>query len=159
MPEPGRTSIEFVVGGQSQWLPASSVEAWALPHRFAVVQHTYRADLVDLFRDRALWLRLFEFAKNFSKGNAPTIVDEESREVSCDSHFARQQAVSDGDWDAPRHVIVRENGTPVLVIATEYWANIGGPKIYHDSMTYSLFSKERLEDRVMRPRGGAWRMS
>ena len=173
MPEQGRTSISFVAGGQSQWLLQWEVERWRLPHRFAVVQDTYRADMVDMYRDKSVWFRLFEFAQQYSEGAALTIVDRQSRasghiteadEKSCEAYLVSQEGMSDEDWDAPERIVVRENGAPVLVIAAEYWANIGGPDLYHDSMTYSIYSKEDVSARVMRfladaDAAGGWLLS
>lgn len=154
-----RTTIEFVRGGQSEWLAPREVEAWQLPVRFAVVQETYRLDMVDAYVDRSLWLRLCEFARTFAEGSDVTIVHlrpeqcqrspTQDDEKPLETFLITSAAVPDEDWDAPERIVVRRDGAPVLVIATERWIYVGGPALYHDSMTYSIFSKENLGGRVI----------
>lgn len=159
MSDAPRIKIEFVRGGQSEWLAPGEVDAWQLPFRFAVVQQTHRPGKVDAYVDKSLWLRLCEFAQAFAEGSPLTIVhfrpDQRLRsptqddEKPLESYLIASAAVSDEDWDAPERIIVRRDGTPVLVVAAEHWVYAGGPALYHDSMTYSIFSKEDLEGRVI----------
>lgn len=159
MPDFPRTTIEFVRGGQSEWLAPREVDGWQLPLRFAVAQQTHRPDKVDAYVDKSLWLRLCEFARTFAEGSPLTIVrlrpDQRQRsptqddEKPLESYLIRGAAVSDEDWDAPERIMVRRDGAPVLVIAAEHWVYVGGPALYHDSMTYSIFSKEDIEGRVI----------
>ena len=132
-----------------------------LSHRTAIIQETYRPDRVDMFFDEALFLRLLDYARNVSNGGEITIIAEvcEARPSSLlaklfgekekaedprslDAYLQGWQATAPDEREPPLRIIVLQGGAPTLCIATEYWTRVGGPPEYHDSYTYSVFSRE-----------------
>lgn len=142
-----------------KWLAPREVEAWRLPFRFAVVQHAYRPDMVDSYVDFPLWRALCEFAGIVANGDAITIAqlapNQRQRPLRRDDEVLLTEYLSSGpsvfgeEWDAPERIVVRRDGAPVLVVASEYWVYAGGPPLYHDTMTYSIYSSEDIESRVL----------
>jgi hypothetical protein len=153
-----RTKIELIKGPDPASPIPSFVKAAGLIRRIAVIQHTHRADLVDMYFDEPLWLRLLEFAMEFGRDHEVRIIDPggavdrgwlrraardsgRSDEVHPDAFLSEWNTSKDRYRDPPEYIVVRQTETLVLCIVTEYWTQIGGPAPYADSYTYSIFSK------------------
>jgi hypothetical protein len=118
-----------------------------LAHRFAVIQETYRPDKDGMYFDEALWRRLLEFARGIAPGARVGIVaSDRAKEMDADDFLAANASIE----APPACLLVRANGTLLLCIETEYWAQVGGPWPYHDSYTYAIWSNENVSARVIR---------
>lgn len=157
------TEVDFFAGFDPVCLVPRAVKQAGLTQRFAVIQHTYRADCPDMYFDQALWRRLVEFAEQL--GPEVRVVPAEGQpEMTVEAFIDTWQGVPDVERDPPAFVLVREGPTLRLLMATEYWARVGGPPRYHDSFTYSLFSNADLGGRVREflagaPGAGDWKMA
>lgn len=163
-----KTEIEFVEGFDPACAVPACVKAASLNHRLAVIQHTYRPDSVDMYFDEALWRRLLQFAEQFGSEYRVGIIDRdwsmgavnrdwesgradeptEADEISVDAFLAAWSRMS--ERDPPEYIMVRGKRGLVMCIATEYWTQVGGPRPYADSYTYSLFSKSFINALAVR---------
>ncbi len=152
-----RTDISFVAGFD----PVSPTPKFAtlagFTHRLAIVQQTYRADSADMYFDEALWTRLLAFAETFAPGADVCVVDrpfsrprrgepKPTDEMTLDAYRVAQQGLS--ERSPAEFVIVRVGDQVRLLIATEFWNEIGGPAPYADSYTYAVFSHDDLAGRL-----------
>ena len=146
-----RTEIRFVSGIDSVTRIPKLVRLSDLRRRFAVIQDTYRSDSAEMYFDEALWCSLFEFAKQYAPAVRVSIVLErdikEMLELSVDAFDSYWRILE--DRCPPPFVLVRDSDKLVLFVATEYWNRVGGPMPYHDSYTYSLFSREDVSQRAV----------
>jgi hypothetical protein len=164
------TKIDILAGAASDsaWGVPKTAQTAGLCHRVAVVQHTYRADKVDMYFDRQLWERILEFALHFRQGAEVCIAEcqksstvsvfqrllgllrglpvheAEEEEIRPDVFLAALREKAESEQEPPEFIWVRDKKECVLCIATEYWAHVGGPGAYHDSYTYSIFSKSNV---------------
>jgi len=143
MDGPIKTEVNFVAGFDGIGPVPPAVRKAGLDHRFAVIQETYRPDSADMYFDTALWLCLFDFARNFSPGAEVRI----GKTALAPEAFLRNWQASD-DPD-PEPIAVRQQGELVLFVAPEFWANIGGLAPYADSYTYAVFSREDVSGPLM----------
>lgn len=143
MDEAIKTQISFVAGIDGIHPAPACVQEAGLTHRFAVIQQTWRPDSADMYFDEALWLALVDFAVRFSPG-ADVRIGEAG--LDADAYLRSWKTTDD---PGPEQVEASVQGRPVLVIAPEFWANVGGPAPYHDSYTYSLYSNEDISARIL----------
>jgi len=154
-----KTEINFFAGFDPVCPVPKVVEAAGLKYRLAVVQETFRPDSVDMYFDKALWQRLLEFAATFGPALCVRVIDrpwdgtrhgepKEADELPLEVFRTARRASTADDQDPAEYVMVRDGDNLVLCIATEFWTQVGGPRPYSDSYTYSIFSKEELAPRV-----------
>lgn len=145
-----KTEIRFAAGIDGHFQIPQPAKA-GLDHRFAVIQETYRADSPDSYFDEPLWLRLIEFARE--SGAATTIRAEgpDGRpDVPLDDFLSGFRDTPAADREPAEFVSVWRGPELILFIHTEFWCRLGGPPLYHDSYTYSLYTKDDVSERVMR---------
>jgi len=141
------TKINIIEGFDSACPVPKMVRAAGLNYRVAVIQDTYRADKVDMYFDLSLWEHILEFASKFGENVSIVQLNGES-EVKPDTVIEALREMEEVDQEPPEFILLRHGQELVLCIATEYWAHIGGPMPYHDSYTYSLFSKHNITENV-----------
>lgn len=162
-----RTKIELLKGADSVVPPPFFVKEAGLTRRIAVIQDSYRPDLVDMYFDEPLWLRLLEFGLEFGRDREVRIVEVErpvsrfaqlrrlwkrgaaqgsdrTDGVRPEAFLAQWNELNDPDRDPPAFIIVRDGENLLLCIVTEYWSRCGGPMPYHDSYTYSIYANVDL---------------
>jgi hypothetical protein len=159
-----KTEVRFA-SGYHRFAPAPDYATpEGLTHRFAVIQETYRPDKVDMYFDETLWRRILAFAAAYASDGTVTFAPtEKGPELPADRFLCDWDAQAPDDRDPPA-IMVREGGRRVLAIVPEYWNQIGGPDLYHDSYTYSFYAAEDLSDRVRSflaeaPEVGGWDLS
>jgi hypothetical protein len=146
MASTNKTQIDFATGFNKVSPVPKAVRVAGLDCRLAVIQHTNRSDKVDMYFDEPLWRRLIEFAVQFRANMNIHVAEREgSPEVELNAFLA---AWKSSESKPPGLIFVRDGQQLVLCIATEYWAYFGGPWPYHDSYTYSLYSKDDLTQSV-----------
>ncbi|MBS0384934.1 MAG: hypothetical protein JSS00_06255 [Proteobacteria bacterium] len=143
-----KTEIEFLSGFDAVCPVPPEVRAAGLSYRFAVIQHTYRPDSVNMVFDVPLCRCLLEFVADF----APDVEVQPERgqapKTSVTGFIAKLLAQEVDDQVPPALVFARRDGKIVLCMASEEWAQVGGPEPYHDSYTYSLFTHQDIGSRV-----------
>lgn len=143
------TKINIITGFDPSCPIPSNVRKAGFNHRVAVVQHTYCSDSVDMYFDQRLWERILEFALNFGKNYKVCIVQREGKsEIQPDVALSVLREAKEIEREPPEFVLVRDQQELVLCIATEYWVHVGGPAPYHDSYTYSFFSKNNIAEKI-----------
>lgn len=119
-----------------------------------VVQDTHRPDSVDLFFDLALWTALLDFASAFTTRGVVTLIERPMSKRGRNPRATDEMTllrysslpVLPAEERGPAEaIIVRRSGVVVLYVATLCWANVGGPAPYHDSYTYSVYSRASLD--------------
>ncbi len=144
------TKIEFVSGTDGIFKVPELAKAAGLCRRFAVIQHTYRSDTVDMYFDELLWKRLIECVSHLGGTNldVQVVKCEGDVEVPLDAFMSAWAELEDLDREPPLFILARKGQELVLCVATEYWTRIGGPQPYADSYTYSIFSRDDVSAKV-----------
>ena len=119
-----------------------------------------------MYFDEALFLRLLDYARKVSEGGTVQVIEEPStqpntllarllgrderiQEARTLDNFIQGWSVTPSDEkEPPIKVLVLKDGSPTLCIATEFWTRVGGPPEYHDSYTYSVFSREDRSNEI-----------
>ena len=57
--------------------------------------------------------------------------------------------IKDEEKEPPHQVIFKSGENTVAVMITEYWTDIGGMQPYHDSYTFSLYTKDDYSDEML----------
>jgi hypothetical protein len=73
---------------------------------------------------------------------------EEGEEIRHDIFLATLREKEALDQEPPELILVRDEKELVLCVATEYWTQIGGSQLYHDSYTYLIYSKDNIAEDV-----------
>ncbi|HEX6865757.1 MAG TPA: hypothetical protein VF122_00855, partial [Caulobacteraceae bacterium] len=77
-------------------------------------------------------------------------VPTRSDETPVDAFMATWNSSRDEYRDPPEYIVARDGEDLILCIATEYWTRIGGPRPYHDSYTYSIYSRDNIIENVIK---------
>lgn len=119
-----------------------------------IVQNTHQHDSVDMFFDLSLWNALLDFASAFTTRGVVTLIQRPvskrgrnpraTDEMTLVSYLSMPVLPAEERGPAEA-IIVRRSGVVVLHVATLCWANVGGPAPYHDSYTYSVYSRASLD--------------
>lgn len=142
-----KTQVNIFEGQDSAFAAPAQARDAGLTHRVAVIQQTFRPDSVDMYFDRSLWRCILQFAENFGVCASVSVrLQNGEGELTPEDFLATH--FTDPDCDPPAYIFVRERDDLVLCIVTEYWTQIGGPKPYADSYTYSVLSREPLLARL-----------
>lgn len=147
---PGKGAVEIrFVSGEDGLTPLPPIVAKAqFSARFAVVQDTYVEGCVDMYFDQSLWRALAGYVAGLG-GTVSVLTKFKDRlEAPLDAFLEGWEAIPDEDKDPPWVLLVRSEDRLLMAMVTDYWVQVGGPKLYHDSYTYSLLSDRRLEDEV-----------
>lgn len=147
-----RTEVTFVSGFEPQRVLPPEARAAGLTHRFAVIQETFKPDCVDMFFDVPLYNAVLQFAETFEEGAEVSVsewVGSSRMHISRTlAEFRATVAPKTREDDPGSQIFVRKNGEAILFVDTEFWTQLGGPMPYHDSYTYSLYSREAVGDRL-----------
>ena len=150
-PSRGSIDIRFVRG--VDWytqVPAAAKKA-GLDRRFAVIQETAVDGCGDMYFDEPLWRALVEFVRA-SAGQGTVEVLREGRKVAptpLDDFLEAWDRLSYDDKCPPPVLIALSAERVVLCTQTQYWNLGGGPRPYHDSYTYQIFSDRDVEAEVI----------
>jgi len=148
-PPPGAIGISFVRGVDRFSTPPKFVKKAGLTSRFAVVQHTYVEGCADLYFDASLWRALASFVQS-KGGKAEVWVTTPGRKPLTLTKFIEEwEEISADEREPPPVLRVLSGARPALCMVTTYWADVGGPGLYHDSYTYSLYGDKDLGDDVL----------
>jgi len=145
------TKLEFVSGIDPCTPVPKAVRDWGLNHRFAIIQITYRPDMVDAFFDEEVWHRLASYIKNLLANGDQIRVFKRigSPEESLDSFVEGLSRLDPLDKEPPELIEVwNGTGDLIFVVYTEFWVHVGGPAPYADSYTYSLYCKDPQDNSI-----------
>jgi len=140
---PGPVEIRFISGYDLNAEPAPRfVRDAGLMQRFAVIQETYTEGAIDPVFDEALWRALADYVARY--GALTTMTrgrDLDHCERTLPQYLAEWANIAPDDRDPPEFLLARTDGALELCAVTEFWVHVGGPKAYHDTLTYVLYSK------------------
>jgi hypothetical protein len=144
-----KTDVEFAAGLDPVTPVPALAKANGLARRFAVIQHTYRSDSVDMVFDEELFVALLRFADAYGPDCQTSVSTAPGGPHSSVVDFLSQWTGLPADEKGPdAFVLVRCGGEIVACINPEHWAAIGGPAPYHDSYTYSVFTRDDIGERL-----------
>jgi len=158
--------VRFVAGLDDHSTFPDIVRDAGLDQRFGVIQDTYVPDSPDMVFNETLWLALVEFVGTWAPDGVLTACPslDRMKEQAWDTFQSAWLLRVPEDRDPPDAVFLRRADKLVLGLITDPWYAIGGPPLYHDSYTYSLFSSADLGPQVQAHLrqanlGGQWALS
>lgn len=165
MADDQRTTIRFASGMDGEFARPPQAKHAGFDKRFAVIQDTHVPGHDDMVFDEALWRALASFMTGL--GMTIEVVDRAgkgSRPQSLDSWMAQLDASPADDRSPPDLLLAREGDALRVCMVTEFWCEVGGPLLYHDSYTYSFYSAQDLGRDVLaflhaRNAAGLWNLS
>jgi len=148
-PPPGAIGVSFVRGVDRFSTPPRFVKRAGLTARFAVVQQTYVEGCADVYFDAPLWRALASFVQ--SKGDTVDVwvTTPDRQRLSLTKFLEAWEKISADEREPPPVLTVSSGARPALCMVTTYWVDVGGPGVYHDSYTYSLYGDQDLGEDVL----------
>ncbi len=133
----------FVSGYHEQSYPPPVAYEAGLHERFAVVMDMVLSRVGDGLFDTELFLRIMAAIIGAIKHDSLSIVIDSHNEVGSLSELTDWYDSRDRlDHEPPFEMYLRQGAQLVAMTETEFWAKIGGPDIYHDSYTLSVYTAE-----------------
>jgi len=148
-PRPGGVDVSFVRGVDRFSTFPDFVKQAHLGSRFAVVQETYVEGCTDMHFEEPLWRALVDFLRNKFPGEAVDVTTELGASVPVDRFLTEWDKTVPSEHEPPPVLTASVNFRPIVCMVTDYWTRVGGPRPYHDSYTYSIYSDSDLGDEVM----------
>ena len=147
--QPGKITVRFVSGIDRVSTYPDIARRAGFKHRFAIVQDTSVDGSPDMVFDEALWRSLTGYATATSSRSNLTVVEHLKRgsvvEIPLERFLQQWTALPEDQKSPPQALIARSGGGLTLCMVTDYWCNVGGPMPYHDSYTYSIYTKDRVD--------------
>lgn len=144
-----KTEVNFVDGLDDVRSLPGFAKAAALTSRFAVIQDTYRPDCVDMYFDEPLWRSLLSFCENESE-RVLFAQTQKGGELTEPAEFLPKWEAETELVRMPPPLIFGYRGDQIeLAMETEYWCNSGGPMPYHDSFTYSFYTRHSISAKIL----------
>ncbi len=144
------TNIDFVTGFDSFSAIPEAAKKAGLKYRFAVIQDTYRPDKVYIYFDENLLMSIIDFLKGFYNAQDFQIEQRQGvAKVQLEVFLSDWNKLNSDDRNPPETIYVRKEQKIVACVATQYWKCCGGPRPYHDSYTYQLFSEDDISEKVI----------
>jgi hypothetical protein len=165
---PGQLEIRFVSGfdrGRDYPVPPKFLRTEGLVHRLAIVQETHVEGVTDKVFDESLWEAIVDFASQYARGGvltaAASVRDVGRGETPLAQHLDGWKKAGPGEREPAQLLFVRKRLMLKLCVIAELWCRTGGPKAYHDSYTYVLYSRRDLSTEVPdflreRPEASRW---
>lgn len=160
--------IDFVAGIEPDARFPNYLATSGLTRRFAVVQQTYVEGAVEMVIDKVLWRALIAFVDTYASDATVWVAAREKdvgrNERLLSDYMVEWEATAPDDRYPPDVILLRSGQALILCMFTEAWYGVGGPGIYHDSCTYSLFSTRDIADEVLaylrdHPDASGWRLA
>lgn len=140
-----------LVRGRHDHTPIPKVvkkEGWG--YRAAVVIDSYVPGEPEMWFDSALFVRFLRSIDDAMKATSRQISMVDPRHgktvelTSVDALDRFYQEIGEEDRDLPEEVIWLEYDVKIGGGFAEKWYAVGGPEIYHDSFTFSVFTKKDI---------------
>jgi hypothetical protein len=143
--------VRFVRGLDRHSTYPSFVEAAGLNERFAVVQDTFVEGCDDMHFEEPLWRELVECFPRLIPDCQVLVTPEiqPDKPIMLGDFLQRWDLTAAEDREPPPIVTALSGQTIALVMVTDFWVRTGGPDIYHDSYTYSVFSEQDVSAELM----------
>lgn len=142
----GKVGIRFVRGLDEYSTFPKLAEDAGLTHRFAVIQDTYVEGAGEMAFDEALWMALVAFVQVCARGADVTVAYDlrNPTEHPLVDYLDGWAETDLQERDPVQAIFARSGGRLVLCLVTDFWCQVGGPALYHDSYTYSVFADRDL---------------
>lgn len=147
-PSAGQIDIRFAKGIDGYFKRPKQALGAGLNQRFAVIQDTFVEGCADMYFDEHLWRALVGVLSSSSETFQVEVTLESGAVRPWGKFLQDWESIPPEDRDPPPLVEMRSGGALLLSMMTEYWTRVGGPRLYHDSYTYSLFAPRDMEAEV-----------
>lgn len=143
--------VRFVRGLDKHSSFPDLVRRAGLNQRFAIIQDTHIQGHADMYFDEPLWRALIEFVKSKAvSGRVEVFSDHRKRASVPIELFLEDWGQTAAEERCPPPMVAAFAGErATLCMVTDNWAAVGGPALYHDSYTHSLFCDRDVELEVM----------
>lgn len=144
------TTVKLVRGFHEQTPIPKSVKQYDWPYRAAVVIDSYVPDVPEMVFDSALFTRFLESIDTALKATTRVIkvIDPKTAKPVALHSLAEltsfYQGCDEENRDLPEEVLWFDGAANVGGGFPERWYAVGGPEIYHDSFTFSVFSQKEI---------------
>lgn len=150
---PNERTFKLVVGVHRETPVPDDVRTLHLCHRTALVLDTCRSWSPDMYFDAGLLVTLLDPINRFldAAGAFAVRLYEPERLHVCGSLAALAAFYSGRPADAgmPEHAAWTRGRHTVARGFSERWDLVGGPALYHDSCTFSIFTGAPLPEAVL----------
>lgn len=144
------TTLKLVRGLHPETPVPTAAQLCGWTHRTAVVIDSYVPGLADMYFDSALFLRFLQRIDDLIAGTSRhiTVIDPrsgQSRELMSVAELQDfYHDLPEDERDLPQDIFWFDDVVPVAGGFAENWDMVGGPEIYHDSFTLSVFTKKDI---------------
>lgn len=157
---PTERTFKMVLGFHRETPVPSDVQRLNLPYRTAIVLDTYRSWSPDMYFDSQLFLALLApIDRSFTPSTLSIAIQlyepERLQTIEGLAELAAFYAAQPSDADIPDEATWVRDGHIIARGFSERWDLVGGPSLYHDSLTFSVFSRTPLPDSVLAQVRGA----
>ena len=146
-------TFKLVVGVHPETPIPDNVRTLRLFYRTALVLDTYRSWSPDMYFDAELFITLLDPIDHFLASAASFAVRlyEPERLHVCETLATLSSFYSGhpSDADIPEHATWTRDQLIIARGFSERWDLVGGPALYHDSCTFSIFSAAPLPESVL----------
>ena len=144
------TTVKLVRGVHVETPIPEAVHRCGWKYRTAIVIDSYVPDLPDMYFDSALFLRFLQAIDDAIGATSCHIraidprTDEPIELFSIADLQDFYHGISEEERDLPEDIIWFDEAVMVGGGFPEKWHSVGGPDIYHDSFTFSAFTKKEI---------------
>jgi hypothetical protein len=143
-----KTSVTVVIGTHKETPVPKEIKRLGLLERFALVQHTARDDKTYMYFDSDIAVKLLEALEKVLSVQARVTYRDQVTDVRWLANlYSLEQDEEERDPFEQAELYV--NTKLICLVVTEGWTAVGGPKIYHDSHTYSVYSANDLSEKLL----------
>jgi hypothetical protein len=141
------TTVAFVIGTHKETPIPKEVKKLGLLERFAIIQNTSRPDKTYMYFDSDIAMKVL--------GGLEQVWGIEAHIIYLGTSVTTQKLADtynhtpEEERDVFERAAFYQDDKTVCLVVSEDWAAVGGPAVYHDSVTYSVYSAtNRSEDYV-----------
>ena len=144
-------AIRLVSGYPEHSYPPKTAYRAGLRYRFAIVMFSDCKNDPEPSFDAEFFLSLTRAVQNALDFDTQLIELEDSLTVgSLDELAELYRRVGAAECEAPKKISYYKNSRLICEEETEFWNEVGGPFLYHDSRTFSFYNEEdRFEEFVL----------
>lgn len=139
------TSISMVNGYHKETPVSDMAITSHLPYRFAIIVYGPISLSGSILFDDVIFYKIIDKILIVLKPDRVIIMVDDQIEVSSLAELkSYMESLPAEDRMPPKMIRFLVGGETVAIEETEFWALCGGPSPYHDSWTFSFYTKERL---------------
>jgi hypothetical protein len=143
-----KTVVTVVIGTHEQTPVPREVRTLGLLERIAVIQHTFRPDKGFMYVDSDIALKVLTGLEQLFGVKPRVLHGNKILDTGALAALYYSKA-NEEERDPFERAEFYLDDTLVCLVVTENWAAVGGPRLYHDSVTYSVYSQEDISKKFL----------